>query len=153
MNTKYLSVTVKVGVGIVVATCGTCLQAATATMPQTLGSSIAAQNEIQTVAFSDSKEAGMLRQAYLILETGDHDYKGHRVKAMHQIEAAASLLGMNLHGDAKDKQSQSLSDAKLREARGLLENVLNSSEVKNEKHVSKHINEAIEQINTALSIR
>jgi hypothetical protein len=95
----------------------------------------------------------MLQNAYLILATGDHDYKGHRMKAMHQIEAAAKLLGMNLSGDAKDKQPQSLSDAKLREAQGLLQNVLGAAEVKNEKRVTKHISEAINQINIALSIR
>ena len=122
-------------------------------MPQTLGGSVISQNQFQTVAFSDSAEAGMLRSAYLILATGDHDYKGHRVRAMHQIESAAKLLGMNLSGDAKDRQPQPLSDAKLREAQGLLQNVLGAAEVKNQKRVTKHINEAIDQINTALSIR
>jgi hypothetical protein len=72
---------------------------------------------------------------------------------MRQIEAAAKLLGLNLSGDAKDKQPQPLSDAKLREAQGLLQNVLGASEVKNEKRVTKHITEAINQINIALSIR
>ena len=98
-------------------------------------------------------EAGMLQNAYLILDTGDHDYKGHRVRAMHQIEAAAKLLGMNLSGDAKDKQPQPLSDAKLREAQGLLQNVLGAAEVKNQERVTKHITNAVNQINTALSIR
>jgi hypothetical protein len=60
---------------------------------------------------------------------------------------------MNLSGDAKDRQPQPLSDAKLREAQGLLQNVLGAAEVKNQKRVTKHINEAIDQINTALSIR
>jgi hypothetical protein len=72
---------------------------------------------------------------------------------MHQIEAAAKLLGLNLSGDAKDKQPQPLSDAKLREAQGLLQSVLASSEVQNQKRVTKHINNAINQINIALSIR
>ena len=67
--------------------------------------------------------------------------------------AAAKLLGVNLSGDAKDKQSQPLSDAKLREAQGLLQNVLGSSEVKSQKRVSKHIVEAINQLSIALSIR
>ena len=95
----------------------------------------------------------MLQNAYLILATGNHDYKGHRVKAMQHIEAAAKLLGVTLSGDAKDKQPQPLSDAKLREAQGLLQNVLGAAEVKNETRISKHINAAIDHINTALSIR
>jgi hypothetical protein len=118
-----------------------------------LGGSVAVQDQFQTVAFSDSAEAGMLQNAYLILATGDHDYQGHRLRAMHQIEAAAKLLGMNLGGDAKNRQPQALSDAKLREAQGLLQNVLGAAEVKNEKRVVKHINNAIDQINIALSIR
>jgi hypothetical protein len=111
------------------------------------------QNQFQTVVFSDTAEAGMLRSAYLILATGDHDYKGHRVRAMHQIEDAAKLLGMNLSGDAKNRQPQPLSDAKLREAQGLLQSVLAASDVKSQKRVTKHITEAIDQINIALSIR
>ena len=153
MNTKHLKTAAKAAVLVTALSCGVNLRAATPSTPQTLGGSVVSQNQYQTVAFSDSAEAGMLRSAYLILATGDHDYKGHRVKAMHQIEAAAKLLGMNLGGDAKDKQPQPLSDAKLREASGLLSNVLGAAEVKSQKRVTKHITEAINQINTALTIR
>jgi hypothetical protein len=41
----------------------------------------------------------------------------------------------------------------LREASGLLSNVLGSSEVKGQERIAKRINEAINQINIALSIR
>src|SRR5208283_565945 len=152
MNTKHVKAAVKAAVLVTALSCGANLRAATPSMPQTLSGSEAVQNQLQTVAFSDSAEAGILRNAYLILSTGDHDYKGHRVKAMHQIEAAAKLLGMDLSGDAKDKQPQPLSDAKLREAQGLLQSVLGASEVKSQKRVTKHITEAIDQINVALSI-
>jgi hypothetical protein len=153
MNTKHLKTAAKAAVLVTALSCGVNLRAATPSTPQTLGGSVVSQNQFQTVAFSDSAEAGMLHRAYRILATGDHDYKGHRVKAMHQIEAAAKLLGMDLSGDAKDKQPQPLSDAKLREAQGLLQNVLGAAEVKSQKRVTKHITEAIDQINTALSIR
>jgi hypothetical protein len=153
MNTKYLKTAAKAAVFVTVLAWGVNLRAATPATTQTSSSSVAVQNQFQTVAFSDSAEAGMLQNAYLILATGDHDYKGHRVRAMHQIEAAAKLLGMNLSGDAKDKQPQPLSDAKLREAQGLLQNVLGAAEVKNQERVTKHITNAINQINTALSIR
>ena len=72
---------------------------------------------------------------------------------MRQIEAAADLLGMDIRGDAKDRQPQPLSDAKLREAEGLIQNVLGAAEVKNQKRVVKHLENAVAQINTALSIR
>jgi hypothetical protein len=153
MNTKHLKTAAKAAVLVTALSCGVNLHAATPSMPQTLGGSVISQNQFQTVAFSDSAEAGMLRSAYLILATGDHDYKGHRVRAMHQIESAAKLLGMNISGDAKDRQSQPLSDAKLREAQGLLQSVLAASDVKSQKRVTKHITEAINHINTALSIR
>jgi hypothetical protein len=153
MNTKHLKTTAKTAVFVTVLAWGVNLRAATPATTQTLNGSVVVQNQFQTVAFSDSAEAGMLQNAYLILATGNHDYQGHRVKAMHQIEAAAKLLGMNFSGDAKDKQPQPLSDAKLREAQGLLQNVLGAAEVKNEKRVTKHINNAINQINIALSIR
>jgi len=153
-NTKHLKTAAKAAALVVtVLPCGVNLRAATPATTQTLGGSVAVQNQFQTVAFSDSAEAGMLQNAYLILATGDHDYKGHRVKAMKQIEAAAKLLGVTLSGDAKDKQPQPLSDAKLREAQGLLQNVLGAAEVKNQERVTKHITNAINQINIALSIR
>ena len=95
----------------------------------------------------------MLHRAYRILASGDHDYKGHRAKAMDEVKKAAELLGTDLRGDDKDKTNQALSDDRLREARGLLENVRNSSDVKKEKRVDRHINAAIKQIDEALKVR
>jgi len=153
MNSKYLKTAAKSAVFVTVLFYAMSLRAATSSVPQALSGAIVSQNQYQTVAFRDTAEAGMLRRAYLILATGDHDYKGHRVKAMHQIEAAADLLGMNIRGDAKDRQPQVLSDAKLREVQGLLQKVLGSTEVKSQKRVSKHIVEAVNQLTAALSIR
>jgi hypothetical protein len=120
---------------------------------QTAGVSTPSQNQFETVKFSDTAEAGMLHRAYKILATGDHDYKGHRVKAMEAVKKAADLLGVDLTGDDKDHEKQFLSDDKMREARGLLENVLGASEVKSQERIAKHINEAIKEINKALSKR
>jgi len=153
MNTKHLKTAAKIGVFVTVLSCAVSLRATTPSTPQTLNGTAVGPNQFQTVAFRDSAEAGMLHRAYIILATGDHDYKGHRVRAMHQIESAAKLLGVDLSGDAKDRQPQPLSDAKLREAQGLLQSVLGASEVKSQKRVSKHITDAINQINVALTIR
>ena len=153
MNTNYLKTAAKAAVWVTTLSYGLNLRAATPSTPQTLSGSVVVQNQYQTVAFSDTAEAGMLQNAYIILATGDHDYKGHRVRAMHQIELAARLLGMDITGSAKDKQPQPLSDAKLREAQGLLQNVLGAAEVQNQPRVTRHINAAINQINVALSIR
>lgn len=108
---------------------------------------------LQLVAFRDSAEADMLRRAYHILATGDHDYNGHRVRAMHAVEAAGKLLGMDLAGDLKDRTPQPLSDDRLREAQGLITQVLGAAEVKDQKRVVRHLNEAVKQINIALRVR
>jgi hypothetical protein len=151
MNNKHLKTTAKSAVFVTVLACGLNLRAATSTAPQTLGET--GQNQFPTAQAVDFSEARALTSAYLILSTGDHDYKGHRVRAMHQIEAAGKLLGMDLAGNARDRQKQVLSDDKLREARGLLETVLGAAEVKDQPRISKHITEAINQIDVALSIR
>ncbi len=97
--------------------------------------------------------ADALRNAYAILKTGDHDYQGHRIKAMHEIEAAAKYMGVTLRGDVRDKTPQALSDEKLREARGLLETVKVSGSAKSPRQVVWRIDDAIKEINFALSIR
>jgi len=153
MKTKCLKITARSAILVTVLAGGVSLRAATPAASPSLGSGVSDLNPFQTVAMNNFSEAKALTRAYRILATGDHDYQGHRVKAMHQIEAAAKLLGVNLGGDAKDRQKQALSDDKLRDARGLLEIVLNSAEAKAQPRISKHISEAIDQINVALSVR
>ena len=150
MNPKYLKTTAQSAVFVTALACGLSLRAATAAVPQPLNNGVTGPNQFQTVDFSETKT---LTSAYLILATGDHDYKGRRVRAMHQIETGAKLLGVSLGGDAKDRQKQVLSDDKLREARGMLETVLGAAEVKSQPRIAKHVTEAIRQINIALSIR
>ena len=132
---------------------GLTARAATSVSPQTLTGTAVSQNEFTPVAFSDSAEAVKLRRAYTILATGDHDYKGHRVKAMRAVEAAGKLLGMDLSGDLKDRTPQILSDDKLREAQGLITEVLGSAEVKDQDRIVKRLTEAVNQINAALATK
>jgi hypothetical protein len=154
MNPKhYLSKSTKLAASAVILACGVSLHATTSAPTQPVNIPVASENEFQPLAFSDSAEAGMLHRAYHILATGDHDYKGHRAKAMHAVEAAAKLLGLDLSGDAKDKEKQVLSDDKLREASGLISNVLASAEVKDQKRITKHLDEAVNQIRIALTIK
>ena len=105
------------------------------------------------VEFNNSAEAGMLRRAYKILATGDHDYDGHRVKAMHAVEAAAKGLGFDLWGDDHDRTTQALSDDRLVEAKGLIAQARGAASLKGQKKVDRHLNEAIRQLNVALNIR
>ena len=150
MKIKLVKATAKSLGFITLLASGLSLRAASPATPRPLNDAAIGLNQTQVLAFSESQT---LTSAYLILATGDHDYKGHRVKAMHQIEAAGKLLRVSLHGDDKDKQKQVLSDDKLREVRGMLQTVLGAAEVKSQPRVSKHLTEAISQINIALSIR
>ncbi len=91
----------------------------------------------------------LLRQAYTTLERADHDYKGHRIEAMKQIEAAGKALGVKVRGDGKGHEPQGLSDAQLRTAQGLLEQA--RAELKGKP--LRHVNNAIHQLSIALSIK
>lgn len=152
MKNKPVS-TLKIAVLIAALSGATGLQATTMQTAPVLSRTPAGEGGFQPVAFRDSTEAKLLRDAYRILATGDHDYAGHRVKAMHSVEAAAKLLGMDMAGDLKDRSPQPLSDARLREAQGLISQVLGSADVKGQERVVKHLNEAVRQIDVALHAR
>jgi hypothetical protein len=91
----------------------------------------------------------MLRQAYGLLATADHDYNGNRAKAMKSIEAAAKQFGISLKGDGKVREPQATSDAQLHSAQALLVQAsagLTGSGL-------KHIQQAIQHLKVALAIR
>ena len=91
----------------------------------------------------------LLTQAYATLSMADHDYKGHRVAAMKQIELAGKLIGVNVRGDGRGHEKQGASDAQLRTAQNLLEQACSGLAPK----PLKHVNKAIEQLSIALSIK
>jgi len=75
----------------------------------TLSLSIESNLRAQTVVFGQSgttitssasanspATTSFLSQAYVALSGADHDYQGHRIRAMRQIEAAAKELGITL---------------------------------------------------------
>jgi len=152
MNKSTFSNTLSVALLTAVVSCPSFVRAAGVNRSVTYTES-RANGSTQFVVFRDSTEAGLLRRAYVILATGDHDYKGHRAKAMQAVEAAGKLLDMDLAGDLKDRSPQVLSDDKLREAQQLITQVLGSAEVKGQKHIVKHLTEAVDQISEALSVR
>ncbi len=96
----------------------------------------------------------LLRPAYITLATADHDYKGHRVKAMKAIEAACALLGTDISGEGKGHEPQAVSDAQLRQA---LSEVQQASAAvpagKSQKKIVTHLDKAISEITTALTIK
>jgi len=108
----------------------------------------AAKTPLATLA-NDSTEAGLLREAYARLAIADHDYKGHRARAMRQIEAAAKILGVELKGDGKGREPQAVSDEHLRAAQNLLDQITGAVAGRGLKHIQL----AIEQLNVALTVR
>ncbi len=101
------------------------------------------------VAASNPNEIGLLDQAYGLLRTADHDYKGHRVHAMHAIEAAARELGGRLSGGGKAGEAQATSDSHLKSAQSLLQQAVSGLAGKPLRHVQV----AISQLSVALSIK
>jgi hypothetical protein len=94
-----------------------------------------------------------LTQAYSTLASADHDYQGHRIKAMHAIRKAARLMGSKMAGDGKTKESQTLSDSQLRSVQGMLTQVRGSVGGRKQQQVVQHINEALQHVSIALKIK
>jgi hypothetical protein len=107
----------------------------------------------ENVIANNTIEIASLERIYQILTMGNHDYKGHRVRAMRAIARATKALGGNISGDGHTKENQSASDALLHQAQTLLEQVANSFSTSDPKNVSKDLNEAVQQLSTALSIK
>ena len=91
----------------------------------------------------------LLDDAYATLAQAKHDYKGHRVKAMKQIELALGEKGGKVSGKGKVREPQGTSDAQLRAAQALVKEAAAGLSGK----ALKHANAAISQITTALSIK
>jgi hypothetical protein len=91
----------------------------------------------------------LLEQAYTALAQADHDYKGHRAKAMKHIEQAVNELGGKIKGDGKGREPQATSDAQLRAAKGLLQQAVPNLSGK----ALRHVNNAIKEIDEALAVK
>ena len=153
MKSKYLSSSTQAAVLVTALSYGASLRAVTTPTAQSLGGFTMGQSRLETVAFRDGPEAQTLREAYGILARGDHDYHGHRVAAMKHMEHAGKFLGIDLAGDLKDHEKQFLSDDRLREARGMLNNLIVSAEIKDQKRVIAQLKDAVKQIDIALATK
>lgn len=131
-----------------VLTCAAGIHAATA--PATLPTATSGE-ESQFQYVRRGPEAEKLREAYQIMSWADHDYKGHRAKAMHETEEAGRRFDLDLHGEGRGHQRQHVSDAELRHARELLKEVRDMSE--HQKRVHEHVDEAIRELDRALEVK
>jgi phage-related protein len=91
----------------------------------------------------------LLDDAYATLAHADHDYKGHRAKAMEQIKAGLKELGTDISSHGRGREPQGTSDAQLRAALDLLQQA--KTGLAGKPH--RHIDNAIKQLNIALAIK
>ncbi len=93
-------------------------------------------------------------QAYQLLAQADHDYQGHRAKAMKHLHQAGRILGIELKGDGKNKQQQGTSDELLKQAQTTLKkfNASGASGVRHNKAMT-HVQNALTELGTALTIK
>jgi hypothetical protein len=104
---------------------------------------------VTPVHAQSANSTALLDDAYATLAQAKHDYKGHRVRAMKQIDAALGEIGAKVSGKGKNHESQGTSDAQLRAAQSLIQQACAGLSGK----ALKHANEAVSQINVALAIK
>ena len=101
------------------------------------------------VQAQSTSSSTLLDEAYATLAQADHDYKGHRVRAMKQIDAALGEIGAKVSGKGKKHEPQGTSDAQMRAAEALLQ----QASAGLSRKALKHVNAAITQINDGLAIK
>jgi hypothetical protein len=106
-----------------------------------------------TPAAPTSDEINLLKQAYATLAMADHDYKGHRVKAMKAIEAACKSFGLDVTGSGKGHEQQGISDAQLKQAQQDVQQASSIAAGLDQTKVVKHLEKAISEIGIALTIK
>jgi len=125
------------------------------------------------------EEAELLRKALILLAEGNHEYDGHRVKAMGAVQAAVKILDDSVlkNGSPKlksaTKKSQAIvakmeeagknaavvherqpqSDAQLRKAAEALAEVRPTLATHKQLKVLEHLDHAVKELSIALEIR
>jgi hypothetical protein len=93
-------------------------------------------------------------QAYRLLQQADHDYQGHRAKAMKHLHQAGRVLGVALKGDGKAGQQQGTSDSQLKQAQSVLQQMsANQATGPRHQRAMQHVHSALSELQTALSIK
>jgi hypothetical protein len=125
------------------------------------------------------EEADVLRQAYIALASANHDYDGHRAKAMAAVKRGVKILGkaVDKHGTPAQKEAveadeaailqaeqaarqmqmlhepQPASDRALRQGRQLLTQVRPTLVHHKQKGVLGDVDAAIQEVRIALKMR
>jgi hypothetical protein len=91
-----------------------------------------------------------LVHAYVLLKHANHNYEGHRARALEHVEAAGKALDLNLEGDVNNHERQWKSDQMLAEARHLLFHAREKFERHDRDRAATHVDRAIEEIDRAI---
>lgn len=91
--------------------------------------------------------------AHHLLKLANHDYGGHRVKAMKELEEAGHALHLEMGGNPPERERQWKSDEQLTEARRLLRDARDKLEREDRDRVAARLDTAIEEIDRALRAR
>jgi hypothetical protein len=91
-----------------------------------------------------------LVHAYVLLKHANHDYEGHRARALEHIQAAGKALDLKLEGDTDTHERQWKSDQLMAEARQLLFHARSSFEGHDRERAANHVDRAIEEIDRAV---
>jgi hypothetical protein len=128
----------------------TIISSRAASAPSTLdaNSAVLQDAQPQRIAWEEAKKH-KLRHAYWLLEQGDRDYHGHRLVAMKEIKKAGEIIGLDLHGEGYSGEHQKWSDDRLREARHLLQDVVEKSGGREHEHIRL----AIKELDKALEVK
>jgi hypothetical protein len=138
---------------LAVAIASACTLSTQAATPSANATALAVGNQPIQFERVAAHEDDLLRDAYHSLSKADGDYHGHRAKAMKEIEAAAGLLGSDVHGAPGGGEFQGASDAHLRHSRELLQQARDILIGRDEHRALKHVKAAIEELNVALDIK
>ena len=104
-------------------------------------------------AAPSSGELHTLQKAHALLARADHDYHGHRIRAMHAIEEACKELGGDARGEDAGGEPQGESDSQLKAAQSLLNTARGEAGSGKRERVVHHIDHAIQELQVALSIK
>ena len=96
--------------------------------------------ELQRVDWDDAKRH-KLRRAFWLLEFTKDDYGGHKEKAKEEIKKAGHDMGIDLHSESFPAEGQRVSDERLREAKHLLEDIVDPGHHREHEHIWRAVQE------------
>lgn len=91
-----------------------------------------------------------LVHAYVLIKHANHNYEGHRARALEHVEAAGKALDLKLEGDTNNQERQWKSDQMLAEARHMLYHARDALDRHDRERAATHVDRAIEEIDRAI---